>query len=253
MKILITGGNGFVGRNLANKLDGIDVLSVTRSDFDLCDTHQVNEYFSDKYFDVVIHTAIKGGSRLKVDGNDVIYTNIVMYHNLMCNKLHFGKLINIGSGAEMNKSNEPYGLSKRIIMDSVMKTDNFYNLRVYGLFGPDELDTRFIKANIIRYVNKETMIVDKNKYMSFFYIDDFVNVIKYYITEKSPQKCFDCRYQDDVTLVDIAKMINNLSDYNMDIIVNGVDDSYVGKYTNIGINYVGLENGIKEMYNLLNI
>lgn len=251
MKILITGGNGFVGRNLTTNLTEFDVVSITRKDFDLKNTHVVNSFFKEKYFDVVIHTAVRGGSRLFVDDSDVIYDNIVMYHNLLSNKSHFGKLINIGSGAEIYITTKPYGLSKEIIYNSIMKTENFYNLRVFGLFGVDELSTRFIKSNIIRYINKEPMIVDCEKYMSFFYIDDFVKVIKHYLDDENPMKVFDCVYEHNETLLTIAQLINKLDGYKVDINVNGIDVPYVGKYTDIGIDYIGLENGIKKMYKIL--
>lgn len=251
MKILITGGNGFVGRSLTANLTDFDVVSITRKDLDLKNTHEVNNFFNEKYFDVVIHTAVRGGSRLFVDDSDVIYDNIVMYHNILSNKSHFGKLINIGSGAEIYTTTKPYGLSKEIIYNSIMKTENFYNLRVYGLFGVDELNRRFIKSNMVRYIKHEPMIVDKNKYMSFFYIDDLVKLIKHYLNNDITQKSLDCVYRNDETLLDIARIINGLSNYHVNIEVHGTDMPYVGKFTDIGINYVGLENGIKEMYNLL--
>jgi hypothetical protein len=71
-----------------------------------------------------------------------------MYYNLLENKEHFGKLINIGSGAEVLSLDTPYGLSKNIIYNSILNTDNFYNLRVFAVFDNNELDRRFIKTAI---------------------------------------------------------------------------------------------------------
>ena len=69
MNILITGGNGYIAKSLANNLN--NVTSITRKDFDLTDRHATDKWFEEKYFDVIIHTAVKGGSRLLVDGGNI--------------------------------------------------------------------------------------------------------------------------------------------------------------------------------------
>ena len=76
MNILITGGNGYIAKSLANNLN--NTISITRKDFDLTDREATNNWFNDKYFDVVIHTAVVGGSRLKKDNGDTFYQNIQM-------------------------------------------------------------------------------------------------------------------------------------------------------------------------------
>ena len=53
-----------------------DISFVTRKDFDLTDRKSADDWFYGRYFDVVIHTAIKGGSRLKKDNSDAFYQNI---------------------------------------------------------------------------------------------------------------------------------------------------------------------------------
>ena len=78
MRILITGKNGYIGSSLISKLDF--TTGVGRDNFDLTDRESTNNYFKDKYFDVIIHTAICGGSRLKEDGNDVLANNIKMFY-----------------------------------------------------------------------------------------------------------------------------------------------------------------------------
>ena len=56
MKILITGKNGYIGKNLVNKLKGLhNITSIGREDFDLSNRELTNKFFKNKYFDVVIH------------------------------------------------------------------------------------------------------------------------------------------------------------------------------------------------------
>ena len=169
-KILITGGNGYIAKSLYNTLKNkYDVISITRQDFDLTDQFETSKYFSNKYFDVVIHCAVSGGSRLKQETWRDMDDNLKMYYNLLNCKNKFGKLIHFGSGAETNAPETPYGISKRIIANSISEIDNFYNIKIFALFDENELDTRFIKGNIKRYINKESMIIHQDKYMDFFY------------------------------------------------------------------------------------
>ena len=123
--ILITGGNGYLAKALYEALHiNYSVTTVSRNDFDLSNTLQTNEWLSGKHFNVVIHTAIKGGHRLIKDGASVLDTNLKMYYNLLDNQQHYTKFINIGSGAEVYQTNSPYGLSKRVIRESVLDKNN---------------------------------------------------------------------------------------------------------------------------------
>lgn len=255
MNILITGGNGYIARSLHNKLSSIyNVVRVTRRDFDLSDHTQTLSWFADKHFDVVIHAAITGGSRLKKDDATVIDNNLKMYYNLLENASHFDKFINIGSGAELYNSTSPYGLSKRVIRDSILDKPNYYNLRVFAVFDEHELERRFIKSNVLRYINKTPMVVNENKYMDFFYMDDFVNVVQWYLTNDDCHKEFDCVYKKKYSLLDIAQIINTQADYTVDIRqeVLGLTDNYIGVAQNIPIQYIGLPDAIHRVYtNLL--
>ena len=95
MKILITGANGYVGRALQNGLSAYDLTAIQRSDFDLTDQKVTQDFFKNKFFDVVIHTAIRGGRRLQQDDNEVFDDNVQMFLNLLKNKKSFGRFINL--------------------------------------------------------------------------------------------------------------------------------------------------------------
>ena len=251
MKILITGGNGYIAKSLSKSLS--NSISIKRKDFDLTDRHATNKWFEGKYFDVIIHTAVKGGSRLLVDGGNVFYENIQMFYNLLNNKHCFDKLINFGSGAELGIPNNPYGLSKNIISRIIDNEDNFYNIRIYGVFDENELDTRFIKSNIKRYINKKPIEIHQNKLMDFFYMKDLIRLVEYFIYENNLPKNIDCSYGNDNSLLDIAYIINDLSEYKVEINV-GKDTwgkDYVGNWNPLNIKWKGLEQGIKETYKKL--
>lgn len=254
-KVLITGGQGFIGRNLVKGLkDEFEIISISRLDFDLTNRQATDEYFKNKKFDIVIHTAIKGGSRFGFPNDPyVLEDNLMMYYNLLANQSQFKKFINLGSGAEIGYPTDSYGLSKYIIRESILSKPNFYNLRLFGVFGGDELDTRFIKSNIKRYINDKPLIIHQDKLMDFFYIDDLVELIRYYILNKDLLKETDCVYSSKYSLREVISKILSIEGAKGSItsILNlslGID--YIGKADNI-IPYIGLEEGIKRVYNKL--
>ena len=256
MNILITGGNGFVASQLVKYLpSGYNIMSVTRQDFDLTAFEAMNNFFQGKYFDAVIHCAVQGGSRLKEDTYRDMDVNLTSYYNLLQHKSHYGKLIYFGSGAEIHSPESPYGLSKRIIAKSVSEIPNFYNLRIYGVFGESELESRFIRGNVKRYIDKQPLQIHQDKFMDFFYIKDLAILVDHYIQNTNVAKEVNCSYSYVWSLGKIADFINNLGDHKVDI--NYVEQGFGKGYHYNGVNYlpdldfIGLEKGIKEVYNNL--
>jgi nucleoside-diphosphate-sugar epimerase len=257
MKILLTGGAGYIAKNIVHALSRLyDVTVITRQEVDLLNLNSVSNFFADNYYDVIIHTAIKGGSRLTEDSLSIIDDNVRMIENIMFNRSQYRRLLNIGSGAELANNLTPYGISKKLIANKVNVLDDHFNLRIFAVFNANEINTRFIKSNIIRYLAKQNLEIHQNKFMDFFSIYDLVQVIKMYITTDSEQlnKEFNCCYEDKKSLVDISTIINNLDDYNVGVNVNhgGVGEAYVGNYnTECKLKFKGLEKSIEEMFKIL--
>ena len=254
MKILITGGNGYIAKGLFKSLkNNYDVTSISRDNFDLTNYQELNSFFQNKYFDLVIHCAIVGGNRLKKDSYTQTDNNLKMYYNLLQHKdLYFSKLIHFGSGAEIYAPDTPFGISKKIISKSSLEIKNYYNIRIFGLFDENEWETRFIKSNIKRYINKKPIIIHQDKRMDFFYMKDLISLVKYYINNDNLPKEINCSYGDPIKLSDIANIINNLDDHKVDIIFEnkGYGFDYYGPPNNL-LDYIGLEQGIKEMYDII--
>ena len=254
MKILITGGNGYIAKSIRNSLwEKHHIISPSRQELDLTDTKSVDKFFDGKYFDAVIHTAAVGGSRLQEDNETVSFYNLIMFYNLIRKKEQFNKLISFGSGAEYRKEYSPYGFSKKIINKLIQKYDNFYNLRIYGVFDENELDTRFIKASIRNAVKGDILKIHQDKLMDFIHMSDLISIVEYYLTSTDLQKEVDCIYDDTVSLSNIAQQINNLAANKVPINIEDPlpGENYIGNYSELPIAFIGLEQGIKNVYNKL--
>jgi nucleoside-diphosphate-sugar epimerase len=254
MKILITGGNGYIAKSIRNSFwEKYHVISPGREELDLTDSKSVDKFFEGKYFDIVIHTATVGGSRLQEDNETVSFYNLIMFYNLIRKKDQFSRLISFGSGAEYFKEYSPYGYSKKIINKLIQKYDNFYNLRIYGVFDENELETRFIKASIKNVLKNSPIKIHEDKLMDFIYMPDLISIVEYCLAGKDLPKEIDCIYDDTVSLSNIAKQINNLSVNKVPINIEDPipGQNYIGNYEELPIAFIGLEQGIKNVYNKL--
>lgn len=268
-KILITGSNGYVARNLAKQLFDYDLTLTNRSNLDLLDSKSVKEFFEHKYFDVVIQTATSGGNRLKEDNSNVFFENCTIHQNILENACSFDKYISFGSGAELDRRYDidptvdiksafpidPYGMSKNFIAKSGILYPNFHNVRIFNVFNEDELPSRMIKANILNYINKKPIIIHQDKWMDFFYMNDLCEVIKFIIESNSNQKIINCSYKDKYKLSAIAEIINQLSTHKVDIMINSSSFglNYYGDYNLhlFDVDLAGLHLGITNTYNKL--
>jgi len=254
MRILITGGNGYIARSLYSFLSQThSVTKVSRADFDLSSSKETTKWFVGKEFDVVINTAIIGGSRLYSDDSSVLEKNLLMHYNLHSCKSAFSRLIGFGSGAEMYHGDTPYANSKREIAQSIQNTENFYNLRIFNVFDENELPTRFIKANITRYIKREPMIIYTNKVMDFIYMQDLISTVKYYMTNSNLAKDINCCYEEKYTLKTIANMINSLDSHKVPIVTENENQlqMYCGESGLPPINIIGLRQGIQNTFRAL--
>ena len=256
LKILITGGSGYIAQAIYQKYKHIyDITLLTRKDVDLLDFKSTRNWFKSRFFDCVVHTAITGGNRFLPENSDTLDYNLTLYYNLLSNRSCYNKFINFGSGAELHATHTPYGMSKFIIAESMKDKLHFYNIRIFAVFDERESERRFIKSNILNYVNKRPLIIHQNKLMDFFYMEDLVTLVKYYVEEVKPPKVIDCTYSSSLTLQDIALQINNLESYKCDIQLldpSSMAAPYTGTYTPI-LNYNGLVNGIKNVYKVLSV
>jgi len=246
-EILITGGNGFLAKEIKSNLENIyKIYAPARNELNLLDKKSIKIFFDKKYFDVVIHTAVVGGSKDKPDTSTVFYDNLKMFFNLLEYKSKFDKLLNLASGASYDRSNningdrdiqdsnpdDYYGFSKNIIERTICTLSGMYNLRIFNIFSDNEKETRFIKTckNNIKLNN--SIIIDNDRYFDFFHVNDFVKVIKFYIdNEVGLEKDVDICYKNKYKLSDIANIMIKNSGSMVKVVINGESNcNYIGDY-----------------------
>lgn len=243
MIILITGGKGFIATEIYNKLKyKYTVFNPSRHEFNLLDKSSITTYFDNNIiYDLIIHTAIKGGSRLIIDSSDIFYDNIKMFYNLLEHKNKFLKLINFSSGASYDRNidingenkillsnpDDYYGISKNVIDRLILNIDNFYNIRIFNVFSENEKESRFIKTCIKHAAQKQDIIINNDRYFDFFNIDDLIKVIEYYLTSTNLEKDIDLCYKKKYKLSEIAEII--IKNKNINIIIDMVSNlNYIG-------------------------
>jgi GDP-L-fucose synthase len=290
IKVLITGAHGFLGSSLVNYFERfnllayqnpqlypqhLEIIPLSRKELDLTNKNQVDEFFKSNKIDIVLNTSALGGKRKVVDKQDIVYDNILMFENLARHNDKFKFMVNFGTGAELDREQgfssefegevvnrlplDYYGFSKNIIAKRIIDLNsNIHNFRIFNVFSELETVDRFIKSSILNYNKKEPIIIHQNKYFDFFWMYDIIQVIYYYIQNynKDLPKTLNMVYKDKKTLFEVASFINTLNQYNVsiNIINNNLGSAYTGdsnQINSLGINFLGLETGIKEVYNKL--
>ena len=269
INILVTGANGFIGSNIIKLLSNdtnFKFFNGNRNSIDLYSTESIERYLDKNQIDTVIHCAIEGGSRLKTDDANTFYNNILIFENLYYCRNLLHKVINLASGAEFDREtdihfiNEEniferipkdyYGLSKNIIAKKALTANNFYNLRLFGCFDENELDSRFIKSCILKSRINETIIIHEDKIMYFFYIQDLISIVKYFLLVNPVYQDINLSYKNKYKLSEIAKKIINETNSKSNIITqdqNGLNyNGNFDKLLSLPIKLEGFENGLKN-------
>jgi nucleoside-diphosphate-sugar epimerase len=180
-RVCVLGAAGFVGKNL---LRDTNWTGVTRQELDLTDPEAVKGYFKKHEYDVVIHCAVVGGSRLRPDDGEVFYKNLLMFENVVV--AFKGKLIYFSSGAALrgNPPSDPYGMSKWLIDRRIETLPNAYSLRIWGCYGPGEPSTRFSAV-----CKKEGhVVINKDRYFDFIDIEDVRKIVWEYVRIENTRK-----------------------------------------------------------------
>ena len=186
--------NGFVGSNIYSLLhDQYNITTIGSADkIDFSDLNRVDNLLKDLRPDVVINCLTYGQKQTNGDMALEVAKNTAMFYNFLHCQNSFAQYINIGSGAEFDRTKnidlaleldihkvmptDSYGFAKNLIARAIQTVgEKFITLRLFGCFGKNEWSSRFLK----RFCSAgDKFVIDNDRYFDYISVDDFVAIIK---------------------------------------------------------------------------
>lgn len=222
INILLTGGSGFIGKNLYEGLkDEYKIFVPTHKELEMMDPVAVRKYIIKNNIKVVIHTAVKGG--------DLVLENILRMFLSIHNNLNLlDKFINFGSGAEYAKTRDlkkvketelgkfipqnNYGLGKLICSKLSKGNKKITTLIPFGIFGPGEdYRLKFIANAIAKNLLGLPIKIKQDVVFDYLYIKDLIPMIKFFLKSKKAHGDFNISTTKSISLTQIVNLVNKNS------------------------------------------
>ena len=261
-KILLTGGNGFIGKNIQESYlsEKYDITAPRSFELNLLDTQQTDDFFKNKKFDVVLHSAVKPGHRNAKDPTNLFYSNMRIFQNLERHKDKFGKFINFGSGAiydvSTNISNaketdifknmgkDDHSFCKYVQHKQIEKLDNFIDLNILGFLASMKLQIRFISNAICKALFDSADNIEAKQEVQLFMDRRFNAYSRIFIENDVKHKSYNITPDYTVELSFLAELVKDISGNNIEIKI-----SQPGS----GLEYTGNNSRIKEEFPSVNL
>ncbi|MCX7648674.1 MAG: NAD(P)-dependent oxidoreductase [Elusimicrobiales bacterium] len=255
--ILLTGGSGFIGKNIKESYlsKKYNLIVPSHKELDLLDEKAVSDFFNYNRFDVVIHGACRPAHRNALKPELAFYENMLMYYNIIKNEKKFKKMLVLGSGAVYDmrhykpKMDEDYygtfipidqhGFSRYLIYKDIENRKNIIDLRIFGIFGKyEDYSIRFISNMICKSIFDLPLTIKQNRKFDYIWIDDFIKILDIFIEKDDfKYKSYNITPDNSVELIALAKIVLKISNKNLPIIV---------KNEEMGLEYSGDNSRLKK-------
>lgn len=234
-KLLFTGAGSFIARELIERFrrDNYGQLyTPTHKDLDILNKKKFAAYCeAGGPFDVVFHCASVGGKRDDRVSDETVSKNVRLFKSVLNQQEHFGHIVVFGSGAEASRSagvnsfseddffkaapdkEDYYGISKWLITRAARDVEKCLILRLFGVMGYHEPESRFFRSNIERLMAGEKVIVDAPRRISYIAAEDLYRVVRRVIElDFNCPKEMNVVYRTDKNVVDINERLEMLAE-----------------------------------------
>lgn len=273
--ILLTGSGGFVGKNLKAYLaaQGYNIIAPRSAEFDFTDTATVLTLAEQTKPDIYVLCGFYGIDNPPSVPPDTIERNLKIFNNFTA-AANGARIITFGSGAEFDKSRpivkakesdlgkvipqETYGQAKYLISKEIEKHPNIINLRLFGVYGPHEMQHRFITYAIKQNLKRDAININQNVVFDYLYIEDLCKITEAFI-ERAPQNRFiNMTPTQSIDLIKISQIINSVSAFKspVNIVKQGFNNEYTGDNTVLraelpNFKFTSYQEGIAKFYEYL--
>lgn len=267
MNILLTGGTGFIGRNLYDSLkDKYKIFIPSHHELEIMDTEAVRKYIVKNKIKVVVHTAVKGG--------DLVLENVLrMFLSIYNNLDLLDKFINFGSGAQYAKTRDlkkvretelgefipedNYGLGKLICSQLSKNNKKITTILPFGIFGPGEdYRFKFIANSIVKNLLGLPIKIKQDVIFDYLYIKDLIPIMKFFLKNQKISGDFNISTTESISLSQIVDLINKNSKKPSKITIfnKNLNFQYTGSNKKIletipSLKITSYEDSIKDFYN----
>lgn len=272
--ILLTGGSGFIGRNILESFlsNKYHILSPSSQELDLSDEESVDAYFSFHQIDIVIHAAVKPCHRNAKDKSNLFYTNTRMFFNLERHKCDYQKMLVIGSGAIYDNRHyrpkmkeeewinfiplDEHGYCKYVCEKIIEQNTNIYDLRVFGVFGKyEDYAIRFISNAICKSLFDMPITIHQDRKFDYLYVNDLILILDWFIGNTPKYSAYNITPDSSISLYNLALIVKKISCKSLPIIVGqeGLGLEYSGDNTRLkdeinNIHLTPVYEAVEELY-----
>ncbi len=236
-KILITGSQGFIGKNLVLSLKHkFDIEEISRKT--VYDINNLQSFSEMEKIDTVIHCAARTFVPDSFDKKYSFYKfNILSTLNIaeFCLKKNVNKIIYLNAypyGKPLSlpvdenhplEPHSPYNTSKLIAEDLLFKyldgVTSVTSLRVFNVYGNFQSKHFLIPTIISQAQNNGKIILnDLRPKRDFLYIKDLINLIEKIINTKSAKGIYNVGYGKSTSIKEICEAVAVLLKTNVELI-----------------------------------
>jgi len=238
MKILLTGGTGFLGSNLLRRLLGLghELFCIKRETSSLervkifkhkikwfnVETSDFDEIISSYKIEGIIHCATDYG-RKQFNPIQTIETNLILPLKLLHAAASNNVLVFINTDTVLDKRVDTYSLSKRQFSEWLEKYSNdilTINVALEHFYGPFDNDSKFVTYVIRKMLGNEdsidfTLGLQKR---NFVYIEDVIDAFIVLLNNinklDNSFHNFEVGTEDSVTIKDFVGLVKKLCNNN---------------------------------------